>query len=384
MKLRLFLLLAGISALLVVPRVESARRPRYGGRLRVEIGPAINSLDPASASANPAEADAKKQIESLIYERNAGEKSSELNGPFRISEWQPGKQLTLVANEDFRGGRPFVDAIEIQMARPARDRIVDLELNNTDFTEIPPEQARRAAERGIRVSVSKPDELLALFFAEGRSAIEDERVREAIARSVDRASIVNFILQREGEAAGSVLPQWSSGIAFLFPTAADNPRAKEIWTQITPSPRIVLGYDAGDSLEQSVAERIVVNARDAGISLTPVAIGPAEQNKVDARLIHWRIPSARSRDALASLQDDLTALGFADAGPGGSMGAVPERTSSQQIFEREQLILNGYRIVPLVWLPQVYGLSARVRDWQAPEPGAGWPFADVWLEESAK
>jgi len=57
-----------------------------------------------------------------------------------------------------------------------------------------------------------------------------------------------------------------------------------------------------------------------------------------------------------------------------------EKATAQQIFEREQMILNGNRIVPLVWLPHVYGLSARVRDWQAPEPGAGWPLADVWLE----
>jgi peptide/nickel transport system substrate-binding protein len=350
----------------------------------VEIGASINSLDPAIASSTPAESDAKNQIESLIYERNDATKALELNGPFRISEWQPGRQLTLVANEDFRGGRPFVDAIEIQMGRPARDRLVDLELNNIDFTEIPPEQARRAAERGIRVSASKPDELLALVFVQGRSAAEDARVREAIARSVDRGSMVSFLLQREGEAAGSVLPQWSSGIAFLFPTASDTPRAKEIWAQIAPSPKIVLGYDAGDSLEQSVAERIVVNARDAGIGLSPLSIGPADQNKVDARLIRWRLPSAHSREALAGLQDDLAALGFADAEPGGNMGPVPERLTSQQIFEREDLILNGYRFVPLVWLPHVYGLSARVRDWQAPEPGAGWPFADVWLEESAK
>lgn len=384
MKLRWFPLLVAISFLFAGPRVETARRPRYGGTLRVEIGASINSLDPAIASSTPAESDAKNQIESLIYERNDATKALELNGPFRISEWQPGKQLTLVANEDFRDGRPFVDAIEVQMGRPARDRIVDLELNNIDFTEIPPEQARRAAERGIRVSASKPDELLALVFVPGRSAAEDARVREAIARSVDRASIVSFLLQREGEAAGSVLPQWSSGTAFLFPTASDTPRAKEIWAQIAPSPKIVLGYDAGDSLEQSVAERIVVNARDAGIGLSPLAIGPADQNKADARLIRWRLPSAHSREALAGLQDDLAGLGFADAGPGGNMGAIAERLTPQQIFEREDLILNGYRFVPLVWLPHVYGLSARVRDWRAPEPGAGWPFADVWLEESAK
>ena len=39
-----------------------------------------------------------------------------------------------------------------------------------------------------------------------------------------------------------------------------------------------------------------------------------------------------------------------------------------------------HRIVPLEWVPQVYGLSARVRNWKAPAPGETWPLADVWLD----
>jgi hypothetical protein len=42
--------------------------------------------------------------------------------------------------------------------------------------------------------------------------------------------------------------------------------------------------------------------------------------------------------------------------------------------------MKTHRIVPLEWMPQVYGLSARVRDWKAPAPGETWPFADVWLD----
>ena len=380
MKLRLLLVFVAISAVASAVRVEAARRPRYGGTLRLEIGATVSSLDPAAPAANSEEAGAKRQIDALIYETSSSTNAADLTGPFRISEWQPGKQLTLVANEDFRGGRPFLDAIEIQMGRASRDRLVDLELNRIDFAEIAAEQARRAAERGIRVSASKPDELLALIFPAGRPATEDARAREAIERSVDRASIVNFILQREGEVAGGVLPQWSSGTAFLFPTAADSAHAKEIWAQITPSPKIVLGYDAGDSLEQSVAERIAVNAREVGIGLVVQGIAAGDAAAADARLVRWTMPSVHPREALVGLQQQLAAYGFTEPT---ITGALTEKATSQQIFEREQMILNGYRIVPLVWLPRVYGLSARVRDWQAPEPGAGWPLADVWLEGNA-
>ena len=60
--------------------------------------------------------------------------------------------------------------IEIAMGRAAHERLVDLELSKTDLAEIAPQDARRAAEQGVRVSASQPDELLALVFVGGNTA----------------------------------------------------------------------------------------------------------------------------------------------------------------------------------------------------------------------
>ena len=280
--------------------VETARRPRYGGTLRVEIGAAVASLNPGAGAGGAEEERAKAEIESLIYDVREADGSYRGAGAFHVTASEAGKRAVLTATEDYRLGRPFVDSIEIAMGRTARDRIVDLELNKADFAEIPAEDARRAAERGVRVSRSQPDELLALVFTggaePGRGEAVNKRVREAIALSIDRAAIVNFILQKEGEPAGGLLPQWSSGTAFLFSTAADAAHAKELWTQIVPSPKIVLGYDSGDSLGQAVAERIAVNAREAGMQLTAQAI---------------RSPNAAV--AAAGQQIDAAACALADA-----------------------------------------------------------------------
>jgi hypothetical protein len=67
MKLRLFLLVAVISAALVgAGRIDSSRRPRYGGTLRVEIGAVIHSLDPVGTTSDAAEAAAKDDIGALL------------------------------------------------------------------------------------------------------------------------------------------------------------------------------------------------------------------------------------------------------------------------------------------------------------------------------
>jgi extracellular solute-binding protein (family 5) len=379
MKLRLCLLLAVTSILLSALPAGTARRPRYGGTLRVEISAAIRSLDPALAAPSQEIALAKNQIDALLYDhREADGTFSGMagSGAFRIAEWEPGKQVILAANQDYPEGRAFVDSIEIQMARPTKDRLLDLELNRTDLAEIPAEEARRAAERGVRLSPSQPDELVALAFVLGRPAAGDPRIREALARAVDRASIANFILQKQGEPAGGLLPQWSSGTAFLFSAEADPSGAKEQWSRIPGSPKISLGYDSGDGLAQLVAERIMVNAREVGIPLTAMATsgGLSASLKTDARLIRLRMPSAQPRAALASFLAELGPLSGVDP------SSLPDPALPEQVYERERMVVNSYCVIPLVWLPRIYGLSARVRDWKAPSPGETWPLADVWLD----
>lgn len=381
-------------------RAEPSRRPKYGGTLRVEIGAAVNSLDPTVAPANQEQAAAKEEIETLLYEhRNVDGTFSGTagSGAFRISEWEPGRHLALVANEGYSGGRPFVDTVEIQMGRTLKDRLLDIELDKADFVEIPPEEARRASERGIRVSRSQSDELVAITFFAGKPAAEDARLREALARALDRTAMVNFILQKEGEPAGGLLPQWSSGTAFLFSTAADTPGAKELAGQIGGSPRIVLGYDSSDSLEESLAERIAVDAREAGIRVAPELLPNAQApSNCDARLVRLRMPSPHPGAALlsflAALVPNVNVNGPSELPnppprvPNGLTETewLAEGASAERIYDVERWVVNSYRVVPLVWLPQVYGLGARVRDWKAPAAGEGWPLADVWLEQESQ
>jgi ABC-type transport system substrate-binding protein len=413
--------LAVISALVIVAfaalPARSARRPRYGGILRVEIGANVASVDPDVTAATPEEATAKKQIDALIYDHrdaNGAFAGAPGSGAFRVTAFEAGKRAVLAANEEFREGRPFVDSIEISMGRAARDRLVDLELNKTDLAEIPPQDARRAGEQGVRVSASQPDELLALVFVEynpprtpGRVAAgnaagmaggraserpialaTEEVMGQALSLAIDRVAIVNFILQKTGEPAGGLLPQWSSGTAFLFPagapTAADLEYAKELSKEIAAAGPLLLGYDSADPLEQSVAERIVVNAKEAGMAVRAQAIADAAMTRsaalptehVGVRLVRWRMTSPLPREALKGipLGDYTNTLARSAAAP------LPDPATPEDIYKQQRAVLGTFQVVPLDWLPQVYGLSARVRDWNAPGPGESWPLADVWLD----
>jgi peptide/nickel transport system substrate-binding protein len=327
-------------------------------------------------------------------------------GPFKIESWEAGRRAVLAANPDYWGGRPFLDSVEVQLGRAARERMIDLQVGKADVVELPAEMARRASDEKIRIEVTPPVELLALIFpdgraagagqaagtnrAAGRSAEAEARLRQAISRSIDRAAIVNLVLQKEGEPAGGLLPQWISGTEFLFSSAADPAAARALVKEIAPAARLVLGYDSGDALEQAVAERIAVNAREAGITVTSVAIpaaplvagnaARAEKPKYDGRLVRVNLVSPLPRPALTGLLAELSSvLGSADSG-------LPESADAGEMYAREKAALETWRVVPVAHLPRVYGLGPRVRNWSI-APGTamnGLPLADVWLKREAQ
>lgn len=96
------------------------------------------------------------------------------------------------------------------------------------------------------------------------------------------------------------------------------------------------------------------------------------------------MPSPDPRLALASFIAALAPAIDANALDGKPKTELTAGAPAEQIYDVEREIVNSYRVAPLVWLPEVYGLSARVRDWKAPAAGEGWPLADVWLEQESQ
>jgi len=288
-------------------------------------------------------------------------------GPFRVAAWEAGRRALLAANEDYWGGRPFLDGIHVEMGRSSRDQLLDLDLDKADFVELPPQETRRAASRPAMIWSSAPIELVALVFDRGRSSPVDIRTRKALALAIDRAAIHTVLLQRRGEAAESLLPAWLSGYAFLFSTARE-PGAK-------PSGAAPLGlaFDAADPLAKVIAERIAVDCRAAGL---PIQLsgksGEVKAGMSELRLVRIKIRPAPAATALAELEAGL-GLGGYEPDP------APE--SIQTAYEAERSLLEECIVIPLLHLPEVYAVGQRVRSWKTPAIllTGEWRFEDVWL-----
>jgi ABC-type transport system substrate-binding protein len=288
-------------------------------------------------------------------------------GPFRVTQWEPERRAVFSANDDYWDGRPFLDSIAVQMGRSPQQQIMDLELGRADLVELSPGDVRRASQGGMKLWSSAPVTLLAIVFDPGGAA--DARLREALALSIDRAAIQSVLLQKQGEPAGGLLPGWLSGYAFLFRTARDTARARQLAASIPPSSApLTLGYDSNDPLARSIAERIAVNAREAGIrpQVSPQAAKP------DLRLLRARIRSVEPGAALAGL---ASSLGL------GELAALSDPASPEACYAAERALVEDFRVIPLVHLPEIYASRPAVRTWQTPGllKTGEWHFEDVWL-----
>jgi len=324
-------------AALAATGAVAATRPHYGGTLHVEIRQSFDTPDPPAT----------------------GNGMPDLARAFAITLWEAGRRAVYSADENAQGGRPFLDTVEIQMARPLRDQSIDLELGRTDVVELGPNELRRQPA-GRKVWPSAPVRMVALVFA---ARVEDARIREALALAVDRAAIHNVLLQRQGEVSAALLPQWLSGYAFLFPTAPDAARARTLVAGLPAAARAIsLGVE--DAAARPIAERIALNARDAGLAVSVVSRAAG----ADARLVEVRIGSLDAALALAGM---AASLGLPEPMRAGSPDAL---------YAAERALLEGFRVIPLFHLPDVYGVNPRVKGRPGITPLGEWRFENLWVE----
>lgn len=308
-------------------------------------------------------------LQELALPRNAiakrdSDKTVIGTGPFHIVDWHPGNKLILAADEDYWRGRVFLDGMEIEMGKSFRDQINTLESGKADLVEIAPEQVHRVSPERFRLVRSDPVELLALEFARDIATSEEKNVRESLRLSLERRSMHSVLLQGAGQPAASLLPSWISGYGFVFSSEADLPRARQLRNQLRAVPALTMGYDTGDPLARLLAERIALNAKDAGLSVQ------LNSSATDLRLL--RVPVACC--------DPWTALEELDAQLGLPI-STGRSYSVEELYAAEQAILATDRAIPLFHLPASYASTTSCRGWLV-SPDGSLDLANAWLKSA--
>ena len=282
-------------------------------------------------------------------------------GPFLVTQWDPGKKLVVAARDDYWGGRPFLDSIEIELGRTFREQMVAFELGRAQVIEVAQEQAQRTMTEGGRIEISSPVELVALVFSHDSQSAADSKQRKALSWSIDRRLLISVVLQNGGEPAGGLLPNWMTGYEFLFPVDVNLTGAQQERAEVPETTVWNLGFDSNDPLQRVLAERVILNARDAGLRLQ-LATGAA-----DVKLV--RVPMA-STDAAVALAELMSALGVSQIKVDGS--------SLDNLYLTESAVLKTQRVIPLLHLRTACAVSKVVRNWNEGRDGT-WRLPDIWL-----
>jgi MarR-like DNA-binding transcriptional regulator SgrR of sgrS sRNA len=243
-------------------------------------------------------------------------------GPFERVE---GSKPHLRAFDLYWERRPFIDAMEV--AASAQE---------ADVAELALAGARRLRSDTHRLWTTSAMETVSVHAAGAGLGL-----REALSLALDRQSIVKVLFGGRGEAAGGLAPQAESGYAFLFPVQQDLIKARSLLaTQKAAAGPIVLGYPANDTLLRQLADRIAVNARDAGLVLQ-VKGGNSSQ---------WNM-QRQSNEPFAS-------------------------------FEAERAAMEERRLVPVVHVPRLYAIHSRVRGWEQAHDGRSLEIhpESIWLD----
>ena len=287
-------------------------------------------------------------------------------GPFRVAEWQAGTHAKFQAFDFHWAGRPFLDAIEITMGRSLRDQMLDWETGKADVIEPGMDQVRRVTQENRKVLVSAPDELIAIQFSSPGASTAT--LRRALSLSIDRPAINSVLLQRLGEPTGALVPQWISGYAFLFPIFPDVERARQLRGEL-PTP-VTLAYDADDALLHVIADRIALDARQAGIPLQTAPSRSSDARGAALRLVRVHLQSSHPSTALA---------GFASILDPAELPHIRATESAQELYDAEKRLFESASLVPIVYVPDAHLLSPSVRNWTETPIGA-WRVENVWLE----
>jgi peptide/nickel transport system substrate-binding protein/oligopeptide transport system substrate-binding protein len=295
------------------------------------------------------------------------------SGPFAIAS-RDDDGMVLEAVE---GGGAALDAVELLFFDSVADSYAAFEDGELDWSMVPTEQADQAAAQ-------YGDDQFVEYFAEiwlgmnlNVDLFDDERLRQAIIRGIDRPALLEEFyptgIPLEGVVPQGVPGAQDSACADLCTFNPD--AARTLLTELgTPPPTIHLDYDEED-FDAAAAEAIKSDLADVGIT---VGLRPHEHDEYrsfvtggerELFLFGW-VGVAATPDSylapnfLSSSNENVTGFGnsVVDAGIAAARGTedAAERATAYQAAETATM--QRFPIVPLVQLQLPVVVSERVAD----------------------
>jgi peptide/nickel transport system substrate-binding protein len=152
-------------------------------------------------------------------------------GPFRLVSFdREGRRALLARYDGYYARKPYLDEVEFRFYETVDELLAAFRSGEIDGAGILPwEVVARGIDLGADARIYAPllAGMTALFFNQQTQLFSDERVRQAIALGIDRASLVREVFQGQAEPATGPIPisLWAYGAQ---PTPVDRERARQL------------------------------------------------------------------------------------------------------------------------------------------------------------
>jgi len=195
-------------------------------------------------------------------------------GPYKYSEFEPGRLIVMEANHDYWAHVPRFERITARVIPEAFTRVSALLSGEVDLIELVPLEMRATLEaQGIDVlTISSGRVAYLAFHIEKLAMLEDPRLRQAIRMAIDKEAIVDDLFEGTADVAHTLShPTIPFTKPDLTPADSYDPEGARALLQelgYGDGLTLTIGTDIGRSLKDAeIAQAIASQMARAGITL---------------------------------------------------------------------------------------------------------------------
>lgn len=200
-------------------------------------------------------------------------------GPFRFVKWAPGAELVYAANDDYWGGRPLLDGVELLTVTDPQAQVSQLRTGQVDMALL--------YGKSQLAGLDEDDDFTVFGFEGGdinaylgtkvtHPALADRRLRQAMAYAIDRERIAADV---HAFGTPSSIPWSEHSPAYTTEGAEyyarDVDEARRLVAEIGEIPVLELVHTAGVASEEQTALIVQENLREVGIETQLNPVEPA-------------------------------------------------------------------------------------------------------------